>query len=49
MANTPFRLSATPPHIRWSGPDLGAHNEQVYERIGIGADELAKLRAEGVV
>jgi formyl-CoA transferase len=49
MANTPFRLSATPPHIRWSGPDLGAHNEQVYERIGIGADQLAKLRAEGVV
>ena len=49
MANTPFRLSATPPHIRWSGPDLGAHNQQVYDGIGIGAEELAKLRAEGVV
>jgi crotonobetainyl-CoA:carnitine CoA-transferase CaiB-like acyl-CoA transferase len=49
MANTPFRMSATPPSIRWSGPDLGAHTAQVYERIGIDADELAKLRAEGVV
>src|SRR5882757_1040039 len=44
MANTPFRLSATPPHIRWSGPDLGAHNQQVYHGIGIGTEELAKLR-----
>ncbi|MCU1657188.1 MAG: CoA transferase [Pseudonocardiales bacterium] len=49
MANTPFRLSTTPPRIRWSGPALGAHTAEVYERLGIGADELAKLRAEGVV
>jgi formyl-CoA transferase len=48
MANTPFRLSATPPRIRWAGAELGAHTEQVYRRIGIGAEELAKLRAEGV-
>ena len=48
MANTPFRMSATPPRIRWAGADLGAHTEQVYRRIGIGAEELAKLRAEGV-
>jgi crotonobetainyl-CoA:carnitine CoA-transferase CaiB-like acyl-CoA transferase len=49
MANTPFRLSATPPSIRWSGPELGEHTAQVYERLGIDADELAQLRAEGVV
>lgn len=49
MANTPFRLSATPPSIRWSGADLGAHTEFVLQRLGIGPDELASLRADGVV
>lgn len=49
MANTPFRLSATPPSIRWSGPDLGAHTDEVYQRLGVDALALAKLRAEGVV
>jgi formyl-CoA transferase len=49
MANTPFRLSSTPTHIRWSGPELGAHNEEVYARIGIDTAELARLRAAGVV
>jgi crotonobetainyl-CoA:carnitine CoA-transferase CaiB-like acyl-CoA transferase len=49
MANTPFRLSSTPTHIRWSGPELGAHNEEVYARIGIDSDELVRLRAAGVV
>jgi formyl-CoA transferase len=49
MANTPFRLSATPSRIRWTGARLGAHNDEVYARLGIGAAELAELRAGGVV
>jgi crotonobetainyl-CoA:carnitine CoA-transferase CaiB-like acyl-CoA transferase len=49
MANTPFRLSATPPRIRWSGAALGEHTEQVYRRIGVDTAELAGLRAEGVI
>lgn len=49
MANTPFRLSATPAAIRWAGPQLGEHNELIYARLGLGADELSALRAEGVL
>jgi crotonobetainyl-CoA:carnitine CoA-transferase CaiB-like acyl-CoA transferase len=49
MANTPFRLSATPPRIRWSGPSLGEHTDEVLTALGLSAGELQKLRAEGVV
>jgi formyl-CoA transferase len=49
MAATPFRLSDTPAHIRWSGPALGEHNALIYARLGLGAAELAELREQGVV
>ena len=49
MANTPFRLSETPPSIRWAGAPMGAHNDAVYASIGVDAEELVALRAEGVV
>jgi crotonobetainyl-CoA:carnitine CoA-transferase CaiB-like acyl-CoA transferase len=49
MANTPFRLSRTPPAIRWTGPTLGQHNVEVYGALGIDVDSLAKLHADGVV
>ena len=32
-----------------SGPALGEHNAEVYAAFGISADELAQLRAQGVV
>jgi formyl-CoA transferase len=49
MANTPFRLSRTPPAIRWTGPALGEHNAEVYGEIGIDAVRLEKLHDDGVV
>jgi crotonobetainyl-CoA:carnitine CoA-transferase CaiB-like acyl-CoA transferase len=49
MANTPFRLSRTPPAIRWTGPAVGEHNGEVYGAIGIDAAGLEKLHADGVV
>jgi formyl-CoA transferase len=49
MANTPFRLTGTPSKIRWTGPDLGEHNAQVYAGIGLDDAELDKLRADGVI
>ena len=49
MVSTPFRLSRTPATIRWTGPRLGAHNEIVYGRLGLGEDELGKLREDGVI
>jgi crotonobetainyl-CoA:carnitine CoA-transferase CaiB-like acyl-CoA transferase len=44
------RLSATPGRIRWPGPALGAHNDEVYaEWIGLGDAELTSLREAHVI
>ena len=44
------KLSATPGAVDWSGPDLGAHNEEVYGSIlGMGRAEIAALTDEGVI
>lgn len=32
-----------------TGPAVGEHNAQVYAEFGLGADDLAQLRAEGVI
>ena len=46
----PVRFSRTPQKIRRGGPCLGEHTEKVLgELLGIGAEEVAALRAEGVV
>ena len=49
MQNVLFRLSETPGEVRWSGPTLGEHNEEVYGGLGIGKQELAELSEEGVL
>ncbi|SOY94674.1 Putative formyl-coenzyme A transferase [Cupriavidus taiwanensis] len=37
-----------PPSPR-TGPDVGEHNAEVYGELGIGEEELVRLRGEGVV
>jgi formyl-CoA transferase len=44
------KFSATPGSIRWTGPKLGAHNDEVYGGLlDLNDSQLAELGAEGVI
>ena len=45
------KLTRTPGTVRWSAPwQEGSHNEEIYGGLlGIGDDEIAVLREEGVI
>ncbi len=50
MHNVAPRLSRTPGAVRRVGPSLGEHDDDVWGALlGLDADELASLRADGVV
>jgi crotonobetainyl-CoA:carnitine CoA-transferase CaiB-like acyl-CoA transferase len=49
MQNVFPRLSRTAGVIRWPGPSLGEHTDEVLARIGLETDEVAALRAQGLV
>lgn len=49
MQNVFPRLSQTPGRIRWPGPALGAHTDEVLEAHGFDAAARAALRAGGVI
>ncbi len=49
MHNIVPRLSDTPGAIRTPAPALGQHTEEILGGIGVGADEIAALKAEGAL
>ncbi len=49
LQNVVPRLSSTPGAIRLPAPELGEHNAEVYGELRVGAEELARLREEGVI
>lgn len=49
MQNVLFRMSETPGSIRWAGPRLGEHNEEVFREMGIDSESLRELAGRGVV
>lgn len=50
MQNVAPKLSETPGRIRWHGPELGEHNEEVYgELLGLLPERRAELGASGVI
>ncbi|GAB3493007.1 CaiB/BaiF CoA transferase family protein [Flexivirga lutea] len=49
MQNVFPRLSRTVGEVGWPGPELGQHTAEVLAELGIGADELQTLRAEGSI
>jgi formyl-CoA transferase len=50
MQNVFPRFSDTPGEVAWVGPELGAHNEEIYlGLLGMTGAELDGLRADGIV
>lgn len=49
MQNVFPRLSRTVGQVRWPGPELGAHTEEVLAELGRTPDQVAALREAGVV
>lgn len=50
MQNVFPRLSESPGAVRWAGPELGAHNREIYcDLLGRSEDRLAELISTGVV
>jgi crotonobetainyl-CoA:carnitine CoA-transferase CaiB-like acyl-CoA transferase len=43
------KLSDTPGQVRWQGPTLGEHTDNVLLALGVTAAEIAALRERGVV
>ncbi|MDI1463099.1 CoA transferase [Catellatospora sp. KI3] len=50
MQNVAPRLSADPGSVRWAGPTLGSHNDEVYgQLLGLSEAERGDLREQGVI
>ncbi|MQA04452.1 MAG: CoA transferase [Streptosporangiales bacterium] len=50
MQNVVPKLSGSPGKLRWLGPDLGEHNDDVYQGLlGIGEEERKALVAAGTI
>jgi crotonobetainyl-CoA:carnitine CoA-transferase CaiB-like acyl-CoA transferase len=46
----PWKMSRTPPRVKWACRPVGADNEMVYLRyLGLGRERLQALKAEGVI
>ena len=50
MQNVVPRLTETPGEIRWTGPKLGQHNDEIYgEVLGMGEEDLDAMRERGII
>jgi len=43
------KLSATPGKTNWVGPELGQHTDEILKSLGKSAEQIAALRAQGVI
>lgn len=50
MQNVVPKLSETPGEVRWVGPELGQHNDEIHrELLGRSEEEVFDLREKGVI
>jgi crotonobetainyl-CoA:carnitine CoA-transferase CaiB-like acyl-CoA transferase len=44
------KLSETPGELKWLGPDMGQHNDEIYcGRLGLSAEEVEGLKRDGII
>ena len=44
------KLSETPGELKWLGPDIGQHNDEIYRgRLGLSAEEIERLKGDGII
>jgi formyl-CoA transferase len=43
------KLSATPGKTNWVGPELGQHTDEILTALGRSAEDIARLRSDGVI
>ena len=49
LINSPLNLSDVPKGIRYAAPPAGAQTEEVLHSVGYSDDEIASMRAKGVI
>ena len=49
MQNVIPRLNGSPGAIRWAGPPMGKHTDEVLEEIGYDPSAISSLRDKGVI
>ena len=50
LPNVVPRLTDTPGRVKWLGPPMESHNDEVYRgMLGLSPEEIARLRTDGVI
>jgi crotonobetainyl-CoA:carnitine CoA-transferase CaiB-like acyl-CoA transferase len=49
LVGVPFKFSETPAGIDRPPPLLGEHTDTILKEVGFGDEEVAELRAKGVI
>ena len=49
IQNVLFRLSDTPGEIKTSGPKLGKHTVEILKKSGLNDEQIANLKAKGII
>ena len=50
MQNTFPKFSRTPGNVRWTGPDHGEHNEEIFKGVlGMTDGEIGNYKEKGII
>jgi formyl-CoA transferase len=49
VVGTGFKLDGRAPSVETPPPRLGAHNDEIYGELGCGAEEIARLKEDGII